>query len=127
MVTLKKIFISAVIAVGLMGGLTQASFLADFDYNVLTPLIERSKEAVNAVATSLSATKTVCTDTKAFTKNLYDQQKNALKLIKAELKKAYQAAKRNGKSVWFSDKQIYKAYKKLVYKHWKKTRRFPTV
>jgi hypothetical protein len=122
----KKLALTAIILIG-SAGIVHATSMIGFDYKLLTTLIEKSKKAVDAVTKSLNATKATCTDAKAFAKNLYNQQKDALKLIKAELKQAYKTAKLENKPNWFADKQLYKAYKKLVYKNWKKTRLFPSV
>ncbi len=124
----KRILIALCTAGAIFGGAqASSSFLAGFDYSLLKPLVARSKQAVDAIEQSLNATKSACIDTKAWAKNLYEQQKNALKLIKVELKQAYKVAKASGVASWLSQKQLYKAYKKLVYKNWKKTRLFPTV
>jgi hypothetical protein len=124
----RKLLIVAVVASGLIGGTVQtsSSWNIGFDYTLLKPLVSKAKQAVEAVTKSLEATRAACPDVKAFAKNLYTQQKNALKLIKAELKQAYKAAKLRGTSTWFADRQLYKAFKKFVYKNWKRTRLFPT-
>jgi hypothetical protein len=121
----KKLALTAALLVG-SAGITNAISMMGFDYKSLNPLVERSRKAVDSVTSSLNAIKSACTDVKAYAKNLYTQQKNALKLIKAELKQAYKASKVSGQASWFADKQLYKAYKKLVYKNWKKTRLFST-
>ena len=123
----KKLALTAALFVGSANMIHATDPMIGFDYKLLTTLIEKSKKAVDAVTKSLNATKAACTNAKAFAKNLYNQQKDALKLIKAELKQAYKTAKLENKANWFADKQLYKAYKKLVYKNWKKTRLFPSV
>ena len=127
MISVRKLLIAAVMALGLMSNGAQAISHAGFECSLLKPLIARAKKDVDAIATSLNAVKATCIDAKAFAKNLYQQQKNALKTINAELKRSYKAAKLNGSATWFADKQLYKAFKKLVYKYWKKTRLFPSI
>ena len=123
----KKLFISAIAISGLIAGVTQASSsMMGFDYSLLKPSIAQSKKAIAEVATKCYNSKVAFRDIKVFAKNLYNQQKNALKAIKSELKQAYKNAKLKGLSTWFTQRQIYKAYKTLVYKNWKKNRLFPT-
>src|SRR5256885_6078259 len=105
----KKLFIVALAASGLISSTAQASSsMVGFDYSLLRPAIAKSKQAVEAVSAALNATKAACPDLKAFAKNLYTQQKNALKVIKTELKQAYKSAKLKGLSTWFADRQLYK-------------------
>lgn len=120
----RKLFLVALVATG---SLVQATSMVGFDNNILKPLVVRAQNAVKSVESSLEATRSVYTTAKAYAKNLYKQQKEALKSIKAELKDTYKAAKVTGDATWFVKKQTYKAFKTSVYKNWKKTQLFPAL
>lgn len=118
----RKLFLAGLVVTGSM---VQATSMVGFDTNLLKPLVARAQQVVAGVKSSLETTKAVYVTEKAFAKNLYKQQKEALKSIKAELKDAYKAAKVSGDATWFVKKQTYKAFKTSVYKNWKKTQLFP--
>lgn len=107
----KKLFLGGLVATA---SLAQATSMAGFNYNALRPYVE---QAMNAVAEIGS---------KGFTTDraLYIEQKNAIKAIKKSLKQQAKVAKANGDAGWYMQRQLYKAFKKNVYKYWKKTQSF---
>ncbi len=112
----KKLLVTGLVAASFVGSAAYAissKYTASFNWSLLKPLVERSKRAVEEVDVAFK-----------YSKQLYAQQKNALKIIANELKQAYEIAKLSGKGTWFADKQLYKMYKKFVYKSWKKNGTF---
>ena len=120
----RKLFLAALVSTGAM---VQAINMTGFDSNLLKPWVAKSQQAVDFVASSLETTKSAYATAKSYAKNLYNQQKEALKGIKAELKTMYKSAKAAGDATWFVKKQTYKAYKVSVYRNWKKTQLFPAL
>ena len=100
-----------------LGSQVQAVSYSGFDANDLLPLIDRAEKECANRSTRFAGVSP---------KILFKANKEGMKNICAELKQAYKAAKVSGQASWFADKQLYKAYKKLVYKNWKKTRLFST-
>ena len=121
----KKVLLVGVIASGFAGNAALAlssKYMVGFNTALLKPFVVKSKKGIKAAEESFN--KAICFNAKECAKRLYEQQKNALKVICMELKQTYRSAKLNGSATWFADKQLYKMYKKLVYKTWKKNGTF---
>ena len=125
----KQLLIIGLMAASFTGNSMYAlssKYTVGFNWSLLKPLVERSKRALEGAEVEFKNIKASCFNAKECAKRLYEQQKNALKVILNELKQAYRTAKQNGKTTWFADKQLYKTYKKFVYKNWKKNGSFAT-
>jgi hypothetical protein len=104
----------------------QARSMKNFDANTLNPYIARAKATLIATEQQLQFNYTggkyeVFWSDEDFARDLYPQQKAALKVIVKELKHQAKDLKKSDKALWLPARQLYKAFKHDVYKNWKTT------
>jgi len=114
----KKLYAFLFVAAGLVACNAGAISFVGFDVNELAPWIERAKNECNSRVTRFEGVSY---------KILFKANKEGIKNICIELKQAYKEDKAAGNATWYGKKQLYKAFKKGVYKVWKKTQLFPDV
>jgi len=114
---MKRLFLIALALIGL-GSQVQAVSYSGFDANDLLPLIDRAEKECANRSTRFAGVSP---------KILFKANKEGMKNICAELKQAYKTDKKSNNASWYNKKQLYKAFKKGVYKFWKKTELFPDV
>lgn len=107
-------------------GLMQARSMKNFDATTLNPYIARAQEALVSTEQQLqfncnAGQYEVFWSGEGFARDLYPQQKAALKVIVKELKQQAKDLKQSDKAIWLPARQLYKAFKHDVYKNWKAT------
>jgi hypothetical protein len=116
----KSLFIAAMI----LGNLAYASSLDSFDTSLLTPYVEKAEHAFGIAHETIQwldhGSREILVTGKPIAKKLYSAQKAILKSIKKELKHTSQRCKNTNPNRYDESHQLYKAFKHLVYKPWKK-------
>lgn len=108
----KKMFLVAVAGLSFAGSSVYATSSADA--RSFKSYVQQAKDAVEGIAKKSWSN----------AKDMYREQKNALKAIKDRLKRSAKAAKASASATWQADRALYKAFKTDVYKNWKKNRTF---
>lgn len=114
----KKVLAAVFVLVGFASQSVHAISFAGFQVKELSPWIDRAKNECADRATRFNGVSS---------KILFKANKEGLKQMCTELKQSYKADKAVDANTWYSKKQLYKAFKKVVYKFWKKTQLFPDV
>lgn len=120
----KKLFFIGMIATSITA--INAVSLDGFDTALLTPYIQRAERLLELMNNTLQfedhGSREIIWSGKAFAEKLYPVQKKALKTIKRELKLDAKKLKHDDdQQLYFAACQLHKAFKKLVYKPWKKS------
>ena len=115
---------SLIISSSLIANLIHPASLDSFDTNLLTPYVERAQHAFEVAHETIQwldhGPHDILVTGKSIAKKLYSAQKAILKCIKNELKYASQPQKDINPNPHSQTHQLYKAFKHLVYKPWKK-------
>jgi hypothetical protein len=117
----KLLLITSLVA----GNFINAVSLENFDTNLLTPYVEKAQSAFRTAHETIQwldhGPREILVTGKPIAKKLYKAQKAILKDIKKELKHSTVQLQKNGEpQAYLEAQQLYKAFKHLVYKSWKK-------
>jgi len=95
------------------------------DTNLLTPYVEKAQHAFAVAHETVQwqdhGAQEILVTGKPIAKKLYTAQKSILKGIKKELKRTAKLQKNSDAQTYLEAQKLYKAFKHLVYKSWKKS------
>ena len=118
----KKLLLTSMLA--FITTVISAVSMEGFDTNLLTPYIERAEHAFRSAHDTIQwldhGPQEILVTGKPIAKKLYSAQKAILKYIKKDLKDTAEYHKNNNPQFYIEAQQLYKAFKHLVYKSWKK-------
>jgi len=107
---------------------SNATLLEDVDMSALRKLVDEISKAFAKAAKEFEATRAGQNkNSKEYVKGLYAQQKDIVLNVLKRLKNAYEQAKQQEDSSEASKKGLYRAYKALVYRAWKKDGVLPSL
>lgn len=90
------------------------AYLINFDLTLLRPYVKEARQVLNDASYS-------------YFYGVRAAQKRGLRAIKHRLKYSARYGRRCGEWNWYSQRQLYKAFKVYVYKYWKRTGQLPVV